>query len=57
MMTFLLGLALIGGAMVGLASGLLVGRGPLKGSCGGVSCGDIGGCAACPRARKARKSR
>ena len=35
MLLFLLSFAVIGLAIVGLAAGMLLGRGPLRGSCGG----------------------
>lgn len=35
MIVFLLSFAVIGLAIVGLGAGALLGRGPLKGSCGG----------------------
>lgn len=53
MTTFLISLPIIGLAILGLAIGVLMGRAPLKGSCGGVSCKITGGCGACPRARDA----
>lgn len=35
----------------GLGLGLALGRGPARGSCGGVSCVAGDACAACPRKR------
>jgi len=35
-------------AVCGLATGLLLGRGPVRGSCGGRSCLKNFDCAACP---------
>jgi hypothetical protein len=49
MITFLLGLGIIGLAVLGLAVGVLFGRAPIRGSCGGIGCDEPGGCAACPR--------
>ena len=51
MATALLAILITGLAMGGLALGLLFGRAPLKGSCGGLACG--GACQACPN-RKTR---
>ena len=45
--TLILTLLVILLAVAGLAVGVLLGRAPLKGSCGGLACG--GACAACPR--------
>jgi hypothetical protein len=36
----------------GLGLGLALGRGPARGSCGGVSCVAGDACAACPRRRR-----
>ncbi len=36
-------------AAAGLALGVLLGRPPIKGSCGGADCIRGGACAACPR--------
>jgi hypothetical protein len=47
MATLLLAIPLTAAAIAGLALGVLFGRPPLKGSCGGLGCG--GACAACPR--------
>jgi hypothetical protein len=53
MTLFLFSFAVIALAALGPAIGIIAGRGPIKGSCGGVSCGVPGGCAACPsRAKK-----
>lgn len=54
MTTFLLGFGIISLSILGLAIGVMAGRAPIRGSCGGLSCGTTGGCAACPRA-KSRK--
>ncbi|MBY4893866.1 hypothetical protein KUL25_13930 [Rhodobacteraceae bacterium N5(2021)] len=48
MTLFLFSLGVIALSGLGLAIGVLAGRGPIKGSCGGISCGVPGGCAACP---------
>ena len=37
----------------GLGLGLALGRGPARGSCGGLSCVAGDACAACPRKRRA----
>lgn len=37
--TFLVTFALIAVSVAGLAAGVLLGRKPLRGSCGGLSCG------------------
>lgn len=39
-------------AGLGLGIGVLAGRSPIKGSCGGVSCGVPGGCAGCPKTQQ-----
>lgn len=51
MFTFLLTLALFALAIAGLSIGVLLGRPPIKGSCGGVSCIRGADCAACPHHR------
>lgn len=52
MSTFLLAFAIILLAIGGLALGVLLGRPPLKGSCGGLSCLKGTDCGACRAARK-----
>jgi hypothetical protein len=47
METIILAIVLVLAAVAGLAVGVLFGRAPLKGSCGGVNCGDC----ACGRER------
>jgi hypothetical protein len=48
MITFLLALAIVVAAVVGLSLGVLLGRAPIKGSCGGIACVPGTDCAACP---------
>ena len=43
MAIFLLSFLVVGLAMLGLAIGVLAGRRPIKGSCGGVNCPDCAG--------------
>lgn len=50
-MEVIFGIGIFGLAALGLGLGLAFGRGPVKGSCGGVSCMAGEGCAACPRKR------
>lgn len=45
--TFILTFVLILLAIAGLALGVIFGRAPIKGSCGGVSCIKGGDCGAC----------
>jgi len=47
MATFFLTLVIVLASVAGLATGVLLGRAPLRGSCGGVPCVKGGGCAAC----------
>lgn len=43
MATFLLSFLVVGLAMLGLAVGVMAGRRPIKGSCGGEGCPDCTG--------------
>ena len=45
--TFLLSIAIIALSITGLAAGVLMGRAPLRGSCGGVACDQASACEAC----------
>jgi hypothetical protein len=45
MQTVIAAIVLVGLAMLALSAGLLAGRKPLEGSCGGLACG--GACTAC----------
>lgn len=47
MATFFLTLVIVLASVAGLAIGILLGRAPLRGSCGGVPCANGGSCAAC----------
>lgn len=49
MMTFLITLALVVLAIGGLSLGVILGREPIKGSCGGLACIPDASCAACPK--------
>lgn len=48
MAAFFLTLGLVLLAFIGLSIGVLFGRAPIKGSCGGLSCVPGADCAACP---------
>ena len=52
MTTFLLTLGLILLAFAGLSLGVIFGRAPIKGSCGGLACIPGTDCAACPNRAK-----
>ena len=47
MATFVLSLVIVIASVAGLATGVLLGRAPLRGSCGGVACVRGSGCTAC----------
>jgi len=49
MTTFLLALALVGVSVAGLAVGVIGGRRPISGSCGGLACVPGSACGACAR--------
>jgi len=51
METILLSVVIFLLAFAGLSVGVLFGRAPIKGSCGGLSCPSGGDCAACPKRR------
>ena len=53
MATFILTLVIILASIAGLATGVLLGRAPLRGSCGGIACIKGVGCAACQTHRDA----
>ena len=56
MATFVLTLAIVLASVTGLAIGVLLGRAPLRGSCGGVACVKGGGCTACKTHRDAENT-
>ncbi len=47
MLTFILATIILILAVLGLAVGVLMGRAPIKGSCGGLSCVGLN-CSTCP---------
>jgi hypothetical protein len=49
MAIFLIALGIIGLAIAGLSLGVVLGRPPIKGSCGGLACIPGGTCSACPK--------
>jgi hypothetical protein len=49
---FLLSLILFLGAIGGLSVGILFGKAPIRGSCGGLSCARDFDCAGCPNRRR-----
>ena len=54
MATFVITLVIVLASVAGLATGVLLGRAPLRGCCGGVACVKSGGCAACETHRRAK---
>lgn len=57
MATLILSVFVIGLAILGLAMGSLLGRGPAQGSCGGLSCLKDVACVGCPRHGARRDTR
>jgi hypothetical protein len=55
MQTFILSLILILASVAGLAVGVIFKRAPLRGSCGGVACGDGISCG-CQRAEQVERA-
>jgi len=55
MQTLLFSIVIFGLAGVGLSLGVIFGRPPIKGSCGGLSCGKGAGCAGCPNHRNQKE--
>lgn len=53
-MEIVFGIAIFVLAAAGLGLGLMFGRPPVKGSCGGRDCAGGGACAACPRRAEGR---
>jgi hypothetical protein len=53
MTTFLITLGLVLLAFAGLSLGVIFGRAPIKGSCGGLACIPGADCTACPNPSKA----
>lgn len=54
METLIFGFAIVVLSVAGLGLGVVFGRAPLKGSCGGVACIDKIDCEVCPRRKEAR---
>ena len=52
MAIFIFTFAIIGIAFVALSVGVIFGRAPIKGSCGGLACVPGADCAACPNKHK-----
>ncbi|NNE78701.1 MAG: hypothetical protein HKN18_00375 [Silicimonas sp.] len=51
MATFILAFIFLGVAILGLAVGVIAGRQPIKGSCGGLACHKGINCGVCKRRR------
>jgi len=51
LMTFILTFAIMLASITGLAVGVLLGRAPIRGSCGGMACVEGAECATCPAHR------
>ncbi len=56
METFILTFIILGLAIVGLAVGVIAGRSPIKGSCGGLACHKGIACGVC-KAKSAKEGR
>lgn len=54
METILLAVLVVGLAVLGLSVGVLAGREPIKGSCGGLNCIKGADCAACANRGRAK---
>lgn len=52
LLIFGLSFAIVGLSVLGLSAGVLGGRKPLKGSCGGIADGTCSTCAGCTRAHR-----
>lgn len=57
MQTFILTLILMLLSVLGLGLGVLAGRAPIRGSCGGIACRKGAGCRACPKSRNEGRDR
>lgn len=49
MATFVIAFGIVGLAVAGLSVGAILGRAPIKGSCGGLACIPGAACGACPK--------
>ena len=56
MMTFVLTFVVLVLAILGLALGAMLGRGPIKGTCAGLACVKGSGCAGCRVKRAEERS-